>query len=98
MITGGYTDDYSDSTEIIDVEKRSVTEGPSMNSKRTRHGIGVLAIKGHEIVVVLGGYTGNEYLKSVEMYNAQTQKLDLTNIELSEEKAWFGFMAIKSQS
>ena len=29
----------------------------------------------------------DSYLKSVEMYNAQTQKWELTNIELSEEKS-----------
>ena len=56
MITGGYTNEYSDSTEIIDVERRNVTKGPSMNSKRGEHGIGVLTIEGHERVVVFGGY------------------------------------------
>ena len=103
MIIGGFTtsvnSDISDSTEIIDVENRNVTKGPSMNSKRANHGIGVLIIEGHERVVVFGGYSpGDGYLKSVEMYNAQTQKWELNrNIELSEAKSWFGFMTIKSQ-
>ena len=98
MITGGYTtDDFSDSTEIIDVENRNVTEGPPMNSKRRSHGIGVLNIEGQESVTVFGGYKSRNYLKSVEVYNAQTQKWELTNIELSEEKYDFGFMTIKNQ-
>ena len=36
-------------------------------------------------------------LKSIEVYNAQAQKWELSNIELSEAKADFGFMTIKSQ-
>ena len=63
MITGGYIN--SDSTEIIDVETGNVIEGPSMNSKRAYHGIGVLNIDG-------------------QVYNAQTQKWELTNMELSK--------------
>ena len=98
MITGGYTNEYSDSTEIIDVENRNVTEGPPMNSKRGEHGIGVLNIDGQERVVVFGGYNSEDvYLKSVEVYNAQTQRWERTNIELSEAKAEFGFMTIKSR-
>ena len=103
IVTGGYffsDGAYFDTTEIIDVKTRNVTEGPSMNSKRGGHGIGILNIEGMERVVVFGGvYHDSEwiYLKSVEMYNAETQKWELTNIELSEAKGSFGFMTIKSQ-
>ena len=99
MVTGGYIfPNYFKSTEIIDVEKRSVTKGPSMNSRRFCHGIGVLNIEGHERVVVFGGEEEyGSYLKSVEFYNAQTQEWELKNIELSEPKSEFGFMTIKSQ-
>ena len=103
MITGGHIDneyinDISNSTVIIDVEARNVSGGPPMNSKRAVHGIGVLNIKGHERLVVFGGEGENyNYLKSVEGFNAQTQKWELTNIELSEAKKDFGFMTIKSQ-
>ena len=49
-------------------------------------------------MVVFGGInTEDDYLKSVEVYNAQTQKWKLTNIELSELGSSFGFMTIKSQ-
>ena len=104
MITGGYTGEYSNSTEIIDVETRNVTEGPSMNSKRKGHGIGILIIDGQERVTVFGGsesYSTDKHvysdLKSVEVYNAQIEKWELTNIELSEPKSGIGFMTIKSQ-
>ena len=98
MVTGGYTGEYSNSTEIIDVETRNVTEGSPMNSTRGYHGIGVLNIEGQEKIVVLGGSESlSSQLKSVEFYNVQTQKWELTNIELSEPKDQFGFMTIKSQ-
>ena len=103
IVTGGYffsDGAYFDTTEIIDVKTRNVTEGPSMNSKRGGHGIGILNIEGMERVVVFGGvYHDSEwiYLKSVEMYNVETQKWELTNIKLSEAKDDFGFMTIKSQ-
>ena len=102
IVTGGSSlfSDY-DSTEIIDVETRKVTEGPPMNSKRIGHGIGVLNIDGQERVVVFGGFVYENpltiFLNSVEAYNAQTQKWELTKIELSEAKAGFGFMTITSQ-
>ena len=100
IITGGYSTSLQveDSSEIIDVINRNVTEGPSMNSKRAYHGISVLKIDHQERVVVFGGQTStSSYLKSFEMYNAQTQKWELTNIELSEAKSMFGSMTIKSQ-
>ena len=83
-------------SEIIDVGTRSVTEGPPMNSRRLAHGIGVLNIDNLDRVAVFGGFDGTDYLKSVEMYNHQTQTWELTNFELSEGKCAFGFMTIKN--
>ena len=83
-------------SEIIDVGTRSVTEGPPMNSRRLAHGIGVLNIDNQDRVAVFGGFDGTDYLKSVEMYNHQTQTWELTNFELSEGKCAFGFMTIKN--
>ena len=101
LVTGGFSSSsgvITDSTEIINVDIRNVTEGPSMNSKRRGHGIGVLSIDRQEIVVVFGGKESDySLLKSVEVYNAQARKWETTNIELSEAKSDFGFMTIKSQ-
>ena len=102
IVTGGFIFEPTVSTEIIDVETRNVTEGPSMNSKRANHGIGVLDIERQERLVVFGGQASAQasdtsYHKSVEFYNAQMQKWQLTNIELSVAKYNFGFMTIKSQ-
>ena len=98
IVTGGYSNDHFDSTEIINVKTLNVTDGPPMNAKRAYHGIGVLNTDGQDRVVVFGGRDHwASYLQSVEIYTAQTQKWDLTNIELSEARAEFGFMTIKSQ-
>ena len=98
MVTGGkYYGNRYDSTEIINVEIGKVIEGPPMNSKRASHGIGVLNVDSQERLVVIGGEKGYVRLESVEVYNSQTQKWELTNIELSEAKTQFGFLTIKSQ-
>ena len=98
IVIGGVSDSvFTDSTEIIDVDTGNVAEGPSMNSTRAYHGIGVLNIDRQERVVIFGGQDYSSYLKSVEVYNAQTQKWETTNIELSEARSGFGFMTIKSQ-
>ena len=77
VVTGGQDKDYNRfaTSEIIDVGTRSVTEGPPMNSRRLAHGIGVLNIDNLDRVAVFGGFDGTDYLKSVEMYNPQTQKM-----------------------
>ena len=100
IVTGGSYENggYYASTEIINVENRSVTVGPSMNFKRGWHGIGVLIIDAEERVVVFGGQDRHfNFHKSVEVYNAQTKKWELKNIQLNEEKYCFGFMTIKGQ-
>ena len=102
IITGGelYLN-YLKSTEIINVETKDVFEGARMNSKRYKHGIGVLDIDGQERIVVFGGsfFDGEKlhYLKSVEVYNAKTQKWERTSMALSKGKYQFGFLTIKGQ-
>ena len=46
MITGGYNDDFLDSTEILDTDDGKVTTGSPMNSKRYAHGMGVVTFNG----------------------------------------------------
>ena len=98
LITGGFFYDFNDSTDIIDVENRRISEGPPMNAKRADHGIGVLNIDGQERVVVFGGCSHQGvYPKIVELYNAQAPKWEPTNVELGVGRIEFGFMTIKSQ-
>ena len=95
MITGGYCDGSLDSTEILDTEDGSVTMASPMNSKRSGHGIGVVSINGKDILAVFGGFNGNKFMDSVELYNTQTRKWETSNIKLREPKRHFGFVTVK---
>ena len=98
MITGGNSDGYQDSTEILDTEDGSVTMASPMNSKKYGHGMGVVTINSEDKVAVFGGLEyprrGNE-LDDIEFYNAQIQKWELADFKLSEPKVGFGFLPIK---
>ena len=97
IVTGG-TDYgyYLDSTQIINVDNGSVSNGARMNSKRCRHGIGILNINNQERIVIFGGKNDDDYLKTVEVYNTQAQNWELSNITLIEARESFGFLTIKS--
>ena len=98
MITGGYNDydgHYLDSTEILDTEDGSVTMASPMNFKRHNHGMGVVTINGEERLAVFGGSDGNNDLDSVELYNTQTERWEMTDFKLSEAKSSFSFLTVK---
>ena len=95
MITGGYSDDYLDSTEILDTEDGSVTMASPMNSIRASHGIGVVTINGEDRLAVVGGYDGNKRLDSIETYNSSREKWETTNIRLKVPNRHFGFQSVK---
>ena len=92
MITGGYR---KDSTEILDYEDGSVTMGGPMNSKRNGHGMGVVTINGIDRLAAFGGYDGRNELDSVELYNTETEKWEMTDLKLSEPKSHFFFLTVK---
>ena len=99
MITGGNNGKFA-FTEIFNTEDGSVTIGSTMNYRRSQHGIGVLTIKGEDILVAFGGgydmiVSGRNYLDSVEVYNAQKGIWIRTNMKLKEPKMAFGFLNIK---
>ena len=91
MITGG----CGLSTEVLDTEDGSVTMASPMNSKRYRHGMGMLTINGEDRLAVFGGLNGRSSLDTVELYNAKTEKWETSDIKLSEPKSCFGFLTVK---
>ena len=95
MITGGYNDGSLDSTEILNTEGGSVTMASPMNSKRWHHGVGVVTINGEDKIAVFGGYDGRTQVDSVELYNIQTEKWEMTDFKLREPKHGFSFLTIK---
>ena len=71
-----------DSTEILDIEDGSVTMACSMNSRRAGHGM-VLSksmVKTRWLWLVADLWLTK--LDSVEFYNTQTQKWEMTDIKL----------------
>ena len=97
IVTGGYNKNgLSNTTEIIDIENKSVIELGSMNFIRADHGIGILKIENHDRVVVFGGKNNEDAtrLKNFEFFNTLTAKWEMSNIELSAAKSEFGFLTI----
>ena len=95
LITGGYGNGFLDSTEVLDTENGSVTMASPMNSKRSGHGMGVVTINGENRFAVFGGHNGGKVLDSVELYNTETEKWELTDFKLSEPKSHFSFLIVK---
>ena len=87
------------SAEILDTEDGSITMASPMNSKRFYHGMGVLTLNGEDRLAVFGGKgfdgIGNNWLDTVELYNARTGKWETSDIKLNEPKSGFGFLTVK---
>ena len=96
-----------DTSEVIDVEKKSVTFGPKMKNFRADHGIGVLNLNDQERVVILGGCKKLENsndpcdpevdLDTVEAYYPEQNKWLPTDFQLTKPRNYFGFAAIKGE-
>ena len=87
-------DDYTNLTEILDIEDGSVIMASPMNFKRAYHGMGVITINGEDKLVVIGG-SGSD--GSVELYNIETKKWEISNIRLngSGRTTMLSFLQIK---
>ena len=58
--------------------------------------VGTVKINGEERLAVFGGSDGSgRHLDSVELYNAQTEKWETTDIKLKKSKRGFGFLSVK---
>ena len=79
----------------------SVTMGSPMRARRSDHGIGIVTVNGLDRVAVFGGYGGigsrEGYLKSVEIYNPESEKWEDSKFELKEGKAFFGFVSVNNK-
>ena len=95
LITGGYDYGSLDSTEVLDIEDGIVTMASPMNSKRDRHGMGVVTINGRDRLAVFGGYDGGTVLDSVELYNTETEKWEIADFKLSKANSIFSFLTVK---
>ena len=93
------------STEIIDTDDGSITMASPMRGRRSDHGIGIVTVNGVDKVAVFGGYGGiagsrrsrEGYLKTVEIYNPESEEWEDSKFELKEGKAKFGFVSVNNK-
>ena len=89
------------STEIIDTDDGSITMASPMRGRRHDHGIGIVTVNGLDRVAVFGGYGGigssKDYLKTVEIYNPESEMWEDSTFELKEAKAYFGFVSVNNK-
>ena len=98
MITGGSGRfGIMKSTEIIDTEDGSVKMASPMNHERFDHGMGVFKINNEDRLAVFLGKKSDDEMNDnrLELYNAQTEKWEETDIEMNGPKCGFGFLSVK---
>ena len=100
IITGGFGDHRCmRSTEIFDIDDSSITKSPYsnwMNFRRSHHGIGIVTINDEDKLVVFGGLSMDRTLDRIEAFNAKTEKWELTDIKLNQERYDFGYLSVKN--
>ena len=66
-----------------------------MNSNRIDHGIGVVIINGENKLAVFGGYDGRTTLDSVELYNTETEKWEISDLKIGKARSGFSCLTVK---
>ena len=59
------------------------------------HGMGVITINGEDRLAVFGGDDSRTQHDSVELYNTEKEKWEMTDFTLSEPKTHFSFLTVK---
>ena len=90
-------------SSISKLEDGSITMASPMRSTRHDHGIGIVTVNDVDRVAVFGGYGGSirsrgGYLKTVEIYNPESEKWEDSKFELKEGKACFGCVSVNNKS
>ena len=97
MITGG---SCLKSTEILDLDQGSIVMASPMNFARHCHGIGIITVNDVQRLAVFGGSEGTKGVKfqdTIELYNMQTQKWELSEAKLKNGRYGFGFISANLQ-
>ena len=97
MITGG---SCLKSTEILDLDQGSIVMASPMNFARHCHGIGIITGNDVQRLAVFGGSEGTKGVKfqdTIELYNMQTQKWELSEAKLKNGRYGFGFISANLQ-
>ena len=93
MITGGSDGRCLKSTEILDLDKGSIVMASPMNFSRSFHGIGIITVNDVQRLAVFGGSEDVlGFHDTIELYNMQTQKWELSEARLKNRRSCFGFI------
>ena len=107
ILTGGYwhngmvdTENVLDSTEIYHLDKECSEMGGNLNIRRQKFGLSVIKKNNSSKLIAFGGlsvpqspnaYVRNIFLSSIEEWNDEEKKWEVSQLKLKEPKYEFGF-------
>ena len=95
VIAGGHSGSTTlGSTEIVDLERRTIQYGGDLNAARRWFHIVTISTGGNERTFAFGGRDGSPWLDSVEELDTDTMTWKTTPAKLVEKKDSFGAVAI----
>ena len=98
VIAGGF-DYYGDSThqttEILDLTSRRISQGGKMATPRRNFHIISFNNNGLFTTLAVGGYyNGGNYLNTVEEWEPETESWSTVETQLKEKRGYFGLVAV----
>ena len=91
---GGYPSTTLRSTEIVDLERRTIQYAGDLNTENKRFHVITITTDESETTFALGGYSGSSYLDSIEELDPDTMTWNTAPAKLEEKKGVFGAVAL----
>jgi len=94
IIAGGYYFSTThQTTEILDLTSRTISKGGNLVTPRRLFHMITFDNDGDSTMLALGGYDGDNGLKSIEKWNPETETWSEVEDQLEEKRSWFGLVA-----
>ena len=90
IIAGGYSSEVERSTEVLNLETRTIEYAQDLNTPREYFHVVTTTTEGVEITFALGGYDFSIYLDSVEELDLETLIWRESPLNLVERRYQFG--------
>lgn len=95
VIAGGSYGESLSSTEVLDLESRTISYGQDLTTPRAYFHIVTLRTQGLERALAVGGWDGSSYLDSVEEFNPDTLTWNPAPENLLESRNSFAAFALR---